>query len=437
MKTEHLIIGFGKAGKTLAKNLAKMGKEVILVEESPKMYGGTCINIACIPSKKLKYLAESGSDFHKAMQEKNKLVEALNSANYKMLDENKYVTILTGTASFIDEHNVRVEMPNETVNIQADYIYINTGAKSFIPNIEGIHSTNNIYDSEGLMRIKELPKHLVIVGGGYIGLEFASIFRKFGSEITILETSDKFVAREDRQIADALLNIMQNSGINIRFSQKIEAFYDAGKQSVVKTSEGEILADAILIATGRRANVKSLNLENAGIKLTDRATIEVNEHLQSSKPHIYAMGDVAGSPQFTYMSLDDFRVVRSHILEDGTYTTKNRTFPYSVFVSPTLSVVGMTEEMARDRGYKVKTNTISASAIPKARILNQSEGLLKAVVDAQTDKILGAQLLCAESHEMINFVDLAIRQGLKAKDIANHIFTHPTMIESLNDLFNF
>lgn len=190
-----------------------------------------------------------------------------------------------------------------------------------------------------------------------------------------------------------------------------------------------------MVATGRRANTEGLNLEKAGIELTDKGYIAVNEKLQTNVPNIYAMGDVAGSPQFTYISLDDYRVVKSQVLGDGSYTTKDRTFPYAVFVNPPLANVGMTAKMAKDKGYDIKTATLDAATIPKANILEQADGLLKAVVDAKTDKILGVQLLCAESHELINFMDLAIRQGLTYQQVRDHIFTHPSMSEALNDLF--
>ncbi|MFL1732783.1 FAD-dependent oxidoreductase [Moraxella oculi] len=432
MQTKHLIIGFGKAGKTLAKTLAQKGESVILVEQSAQMYGGTCINIGCIPSKKMKFLAENGSDFHQAIIKKNELIRTLNQANFEMID--KVATVITGKASFIDAHTVQVVREQDTLTIKADHIYINTGALSRIPNIDGIDTAQNVYDSTGIMQLDKLPQHLVIIGGGYIGLEFASSFAEFGSRVTVLETGDIFIPKEDRQIADALLGILNDQGVSVKLSQKIQKIGNQDGRTLITTETESFLADAVLIATGRQPNT-DLALQNTQIQLTERGFIAVNEHLQTHEPHIYAMGDVAGSPQFTYMSLDDFRVVRSHLFDGGKYTTNNRTFPYSVFVNPPLSVAGLTEQAAKDQGYQVKTATLLANAIPKAKVVEKTQGMLKAVVDADTDKILGVQLLCEDSHEMINFVDLSIRQGLTYQDLANHIFTHPTMSESLNDLF--
>ncbi|WII95248.1 FAD-dependent oxidoreductase [Moraxella haemolytica] len=430
--TKHLIIGFGKAGKTLAKTLASQGQDVILVEQSQAMYGGTCINVGCIPSKKLKFLAENGSEFHQAVLQKNELIKKLNQANFEMVD--KVAKVITGKAEFIDQNTVQVTTDAEVLTIRADHIYINTGAINRVPNIDGIDTAHNIYDSTGIMQMSQLPNTLAIIGGGYIGLEFASMFAKFGSKVIVLDSSDKFAPREDAEIAQTLQTIMQNQGIEFRLNTQITRLENADDQTKIITTDGEIIADAVLIAAGRVPNT-DLQLQKAGVELTERGHIHVNEHLQTTQPHIYAMGDVAGSPQFTYMSLDDFRIVKSHLIGDGSYTTVGRTFAYSVFTNPPLSVVGMTEQSAKEQGYHVKTATLSANSIPKAKILNQTDGLLKAVVNADNDEILGVQLLCEASHEMINFVDLAIRQGLTAHDIANHIFTHPTMSESLNDLF--
>jgi pyruvate/2-oxoglutarate dehydrogenase complex dihydrolipoamide dehydrogenase (E3) component len=435
---EHLIIGFGKAGKTLAQALAKTGKSVILVEQSATMYGGTCINIGCIPSKKLAFLAY-GHDVQpslaQAVSKKNDLIDKLNHANFEKVDSLDNAEVITGKASFIDNKTVQVVTDTDTLTITADYIYINTGAYNWQPPIDGLKDSKFAYDSTRIMQLTDLPKQLVIIGGGYIGLEFAFIFAGFGSEVTILETGDTFLPREDEDITKTLLAIMAKQHITVKTNQQIKKISDSGQQATITTADSELHADAILVATGRRANTEGLNLEKAGIELTDKGYIAVNEKLQTNVPNIYAMGDVAGSPQFTYISLDDYRVVKSQVLGDGSYTTKDRTFPYAVFVNPPLANVGMTAKMAKDKGYDIKTATLDAATIPKANILEQADGLLKAVVDAKTDKILGVQLLCAESHELINFMDLAIRQGLTYQQVRDHIFTHPSMSEALNDLF--
>lgn len=443
--TEHLIIGFGKAGKTLAQTLAKAGKSVILVEKSPNMYGGTCINVGCIPSKKLAFLSHGQAKSHSlsdAVERKNQLIGKLNEANYHKVADLDNATVITGEASFIDDKTVQVLTADDSLNITADHIYLNTGAYNWQPPIDGLADSQFVYDRTSIMQLTKLPKQLVIIGGGYIGLEFAFIFAELGSQVTILEAGDTFLPKEDADIRQCLLNIMATKNITVKTQQQVNKVQDNDGKVVISTDadgqdgqNGEFFADAILVATGRRANTQGLNLDNAGIKLTDKGYIKVDEKLQTNVPHIYAMGDVAGSPQFTYISLDDYRVVNSQVLGDGSHTTKNRTYPYAVFVNPPLANVGLTEKVAKDKGYDVKTATLEAVNIPKAKILEQTDGLLKAVVDAKTDKILGVQLLCADAHEMINFMDLAIRQGLTYQNVRDYIFTHPTMSEALNVLF--
>lgn len=432
-QVEHLIIGFGKAGKTLAFDLANAGKSVALVEQSSTMYGGTCINVGCIPTKKLSFLSTKGTAFEEAVTSKNTLTTALNQANYNKIAD--MVNVITGHAEFVDAHKVKVDKGDESELIRADHIYINTGARNTFPPIKGLEGNPRVFDSTGIMQLAELPKRLVIIGAGYIGLEFAFTFANFGSEVTLLETNNVCVPREDHEIAQTLQEIMAKKGLSLKLAQRISHIEDKGDVAHIHTEEGVLEADAILVATGRKANTDTLALDKAGVELTSYGTVAVDEYLKTSQEHIWAMGDVAGSPQFTYISLDDYRVVKSQLLGDGQRTTKNRAFAYSVFTQPPLSNVGLTEAAAIAQGYSVKTASLPASMIPKAKILEQTDGLLKAVVDAKTDKILGVQLLCAESHEMINFLGLAIQQGLTYQVVRDHIFTHPTMSEVLNELF--
>lgn len=427
---DHLIIGFGKAGKTLAVALAKAGKSVALIERSKAMYGGTCINIGCIPSKKLSFLSDT-TDLKSAVTQKNDLTSKLNRANYDNVAS--HCPVIDGTAKFIDPHTVKVVETEQLIS--ADFIYINTGASNWQPPIDGLADSRFVYDSTTIMELKERPKRLVIIGGGYIGLEFAFSFAHFGTQVTLLEAGDTFLPKEDGDIAQCLLDIMQKRNISVSTSQHINAIKDQDTHAVISTNDGELSCDAILVATGRRANT-DLDLQKAGVDLDDKGHIAVNSKRQTSQSHIYAMGDVAGTAQFTYMSLDDYRIVKSQILGDGSYTAKGRRFAYAVFTKPPLANTGLNEKTAKDQGYNVKTNTLKASDIPQAKILTQTDGLLKAVVDADTDQVLGVQLLCHDAHELINFADLAIRQQMRYQDLRDYIFTHPTMMESFNLLFD-
>lgn len=450
-KYDAAIIGFGKGGKTLASTLAAQGKTVALVERSENMYGGTCINIGCIPSKslvnssalsqKIEGSFEQKALFYKeAIQEKRQVTAMLRQKNYDKLNNNKNVTIIDGTASFADSHTLNIHRKEDTKKIQAESIFINTGARPFIPPIAGIKESKHVYISETLLDLDILPKQLLIIGGGYIGMEFASIYTNFGSKVTVIQDGSVFLPHEDREIADEVLKSLKERGVKVIFSAIVESIADEQNTTVVTWKEGEqtnkISVNAVLVAAGRRPNVEDLQLENAGVALTSRGAVQTDETLRTTAPNIWAMGDVVGGLQFTYISLDDFRIVKSQLLSDKKRTTENRgAIPYSVFLDPPFSRVGLSEKEALEKGYEIKIAKLSAAAVPKAQILKKTAGLLKAVIDAKTDKILGIHLFCAESHEMINIVKIAIDAGLPYTVLRDSIYTHPTMSEALNDLF--
>ena len=387
-KYDAVIIGFGKGGKTMAGALGAAGKKVALIEKSDRMYGGTCINVGCIPTKSLVYRAglaaakggsfeEKAAAYKAAMEQKEDLTARLRGKNYQKLDSNPNITVIDGTASFQSPHVVEVEKDGRTFQVEGEQIFINTGSSAFIPPIEGLKGNPYVYTSEGLLNLTELPSRLVIIGGGYIGVEFSSIYASFGSKVTIL-----------------------------------------------------------LVATGRRPNTAGLNLEAAGVEIGPRGGIVTDDSLTTTAPHIYAMGDVRGGLQFTYISLDDFRIVKSKVLGDGSYTLKERgAVPYSVFLIPPFSRVGLSEKEAVEKGYKVKVARLAAAAIPKAQVLEQPAGLLKAVIDEETGLILGAHLFCQESYEMINMIKLAMDAKVPYQVLRDTIYTHPTMSEAFNDLF--
>ena len=437
-----VVIGFGKAGKTLAAKFSKAGKSVALVEKDKNMYGGTCINVGCIPSKRLITDASKtpSGEFEKKAQyyketvaEKKKLIAALNKANYDKIAA-AGVDIIDGTASFKDDHHIIVTTEDGNVEIEAEKFIINTGSVTVIPKIEGANS-KGVYTSESMMNLDELPKELTIVGGGYIGLEFASMYADFGSKVTVVQDGDVFLPREDEDIAKAIRDVLEAKNVEIVTGAKVTKV-DEGKLYYEVAGKSKTLAsDAILLAVGRRPNTDGLGCENAKVKLTERGAVETDEHLKTSVSNIWAAGDVCGKLQFTYISLDDSRIIWDEIMGEDKRTTQNRgAFSYSVFINPPFSRVGMSEKEAKTAGIEYKVLSLSANAIPKAKVLRKTDGLLKALVTAD-GTILGAQLFCEESYEMINFIKLAMDHNIKAKDIANFIFTHPTMSESFNDLF--
>lgn len=452
MKTyDNIVIGFGKGGKTLAGALASAGQTVALIEKSPLMFGGTCINVACIPTKTLEYSArlsaaqggefpEKAERYRKAVEEKRALTALLRQKNYEKA-VSAGVEVLVGRASFLDDHRIEAALPDGTSEeLYGERIFLNTGARPFLPPIPGLAESRFVYTSETLMEHSELPEQLVIIGGGYIGLEFASYFLNFGSQVTIVQDSDAFLPREDAELAKAVRESLEHRGARIVTGAQVRSIEDCGDAArlSVHTGAGEevLTAQAVLAATGRRPNLEGLHPENAGIRLTPRGAVDVDEHLRTSVPHIWAMGDVAGGQQFTYISLDDSRIVRSQLLGDGSRTTENRgAVPYSVFLDPPFSRVGLSEEEAGKHGYTVQAAKLAAGAIPKARVVRRPEGLLKAVVDADTGKLLGVHLFCADSHEMINLAAAAINAGLPYTVLRDAVYTHPTMSEAYNDLF--
>ena len=451
-KYDAVIIGFGKGGKTLAGFLAGKGQNVALIEKSDKMYGGTCINVGCIPSKKLvnstKVLKNKGLNsiedkekfYSESIDNKNTLIGALRGKNYEMLASKENITVYDGTGSFVSKNVVNIESNGENIQIEGEKIFINTGSTTIIPNIKGIKESNYVYTSTSIMELKELPKKLTIIGAGYIGLEFASMYSEFGSEVTVIDMGDRLMPREDEEIAERVKAILEAKGIKFLLKSKIEEISDRNNKGYVKISgengESEVESDAILVAIGRRPNTDGLNLEAAGVKTDERGAVAVDETLKTTADNIWAMGDVKGGLQFTYISLDDFRIIRDNVYGNGNRTINDRNvIPYSVFINPPLSRVGMTEKEAVEKGYEVKTGRLEAMAIPKGKIEGVTDGLLKTVVDAKTDKILGCTLLCNTSHEMINIVAAAIKAEQKYTFLKDMIFTHPTMSEALNDLF--
>ena len=440
MKIENAIIGFGKAGKTLAAALGAAGQKTVLIEKSAKMYGGTCINIACIPTKYLREQALKGVPFTEAIKQKNVLVENLREKNYEKTAEAPNVEIINGSAAFTDANTIEITDGSGAKKlISAEKIFINTGTLPFMPPIEGIE-TKGIYDSTGIMELRELPKNLLIVGGGFIGIEFAGIFAAFGSKVTLMDQAQKFLGKEDDDVAKLMEDILSSEGVSILMNSAVKKF-EREEDSVKVTyshhnDEQNALYDAVLIATGRKPSVTNLNPQNARIETDEKGFIKTNSKLQSSKDHIWALGDINGGPQFTYISLDDFRIVKNQLLNeayDNLYERKP--FATTVFSNPPFSHIGKKENETEGDGlYLVKK--ISAATIPKAKILGEERGFLKAIVNKETKKIEGCTLFCAKSDEMINTVKTVMDAGLPYTVLRDQVFTHPTMTEALNDLFD-
>jgi len=446
---DAVIIGFGKAGKTLAASLGKAGWSVALIEQSARMYGGTCINIACIPTKTLLHDANIVPDasaspterYDAAIKRKNDVTSLLRGKNFTSLDEARNVTVYTGHARFIGKHELRITAGTDALSVRGEKLFINTGNEPRILPIDGVEGSPYVHTSTTLMEQSDLPRRLVVIGAGNVGLEFATIYRQFGSEVTVLARGDRLLGREDPEIATAVQRELDALGVRFVFNADVQRIVDGtGSTSVVfQSGKGvtSIEAEAVLMAIGRSPVTQGLGLDTIGVTCDDRGFIKVDAHLRTSVEDIWALGDINGGPQYTYISLDDYRIVRDQLLGGGKRSASDRRFvPSTLFLNPPLARVGMTEMEARAAGHEIVVATLPVSAIPRSRVNNDTRGLLKAVVDSQTKRILGVSLLCTNSEEMINIVSLSMSLDQEYSVLRDRIYTHPSMSESLNDLLS-
>ena len=451
MRVQNLILGFGKAGKTLAGFLAKRGEKTALAERSKERYGGTCINVACISSKSLEYsarlsaavgggFAEKAERYAQAVAEKRRLTAMLRQKNYDKV-AGTGAAILDGTAAFIDAHTVCVTNEGGTeTRVHADRIFINTGAAPIIPAIPGAEESKRCHTSETMMELDALPRRLVVIGGGYIGLEFASYYTNFGSEVTVVQHGADFIPREDAAVAARVRSSLEERGVTILTSAEPLRIEDGAAETtvVVRTASGARPppADAVLHAPGRTPNTEGLTLTAAGADGPPPGAGAVGARLRTRVPPLRPMRDRTRGLHCPAIALDDPRTPRCRSHGTGARTTENRgAVPYTVFLDPPLSRVGMTEEEARTAGYDVRVLKLETAAVPKAQVIRNPVGLLKAIVDVKTDRILGAHFFCPGSEEMINLMKVAVDAGITAHTLGQSIYTHPTMSEALNDLF--
>lgn len=334
-------------------------------------------------------------------------------------------------------------MPEGDIELQGKEIFINTGSTPIIPAIDGIKESQKVYTSTTLLDLNVLPQRLIIVGGGYIGLEFASMYAEFGSKVTLLEGGNRFMPRNDQDIANSVKEVLEKKGIEIHLNARAQSIHDTNDGVTLTYSDVSdgtpyfVDGDAILIATGRKPMIEGLNLQAAGIGVDAHGAIVVNDQLRTTVPHVWAMGDVKGGPQFTYLSLDDFRIIRDQLFGDKKRDIGDRDpVPYAVFIDPPLAHIGLTEEEALKRGYSFKVSRLPATSVVRSRTLKQTDGMLKAIVNDHSGKIMGCTLFCAEAPEIINIVAMAMKTGQHYTFLRDFIFTHPSMSEGLNELFD-
>lgn len=445
IEADLVVIGFGKGGKTLAATLGKQGKRVVMIERSAQMYGGTCINIGCVPTKSMVFAAEELSAasadpaaYTAAVRATATLTSDLRAQNFAMLDTIPGVDVLTGTASFVDPHTVTVRTDDGEVTVTGQTFVVGTGSEPTWPDVPGLQGNPRAVTSTDLLSTEELPRRLVVLGGGYVGLEFAAMYAGYGAQVTVLERHHAILGREDDDVSACAADLITEAGVTLITSAEVTAVDGATVHYAVNGTATTVDGDLILVALGRHPVTTDLALSAAGIATRADGSIEVDEHLRTSVPHVYAVGDVNGGPQFTYVSLDDYRIVLDQLTGSGSRSTADRrAVPYTLFMTPPLSRVGLTEREARAAGHAVRVAALPVAkmaTVPRARIVHQPKGMMKAVVDAETDEILGAALLSYDSHEVINTVALAMRHGITASALRDEIYTHPSMTEAFNQL---
>ncbi|MFD1465381.1 FAD-dependent oxidoreductase [Lapidilactobacillus mulanensis] len=437
---DNIIIGFGKAGKTLAATLAQHGKEVLVIEKDAQMYGGTCINVACIPTKNLITSAQRGVSYGQAIQIKNQLTGKLRDKNYHKVADQETATVLNADAEFLDDQTLLVKDDSSEQQLTADRIFINTGSKAFVPAIEGLQESRHVYTSQELLAQTEQVQHLAILGGGPIGLEFASMYAQFGSEVSVLVNQPQVLRGFEPEVAQMASEDLQADGIEFLLESELVSVHDTEDGVELSYRQNHevhtLTVDALLVATGRQANVADLHLERTSIERGKHGAIVVNEKLETTAPNIWALGDVNGGPQFTYVSLDDWRIVNNQLFGDQTRTLANRpAFPRVTFLKPAIATVGLTEAEAVAQGYQPIVKKLAAAAVPKAQVLGDARGLYKAVVDPRNNTLLGMTIYAEEAYETINLITLALNQKIPVTELRDQIYSHPTMTEALNDVF--
>jgi pyruvate/2-oxoglutarate dehydrogenase complex dihydrolipoamide dehydrogenase (E3) component len=448
-----VVIGSGQGGNPLAQVLAQSGRRTALVER--EHVGGTCINEGCTPTKtmiasaRVAYLdrrsAEYGIaddtvtvDMIRVRQRKRKIVESFRNGGERRL-EKVGVDLIRGEATFAAPKELEVRLSEGgTSRLSADAVFINVGARPSAPPIEGLDSVPTL-NSTTIMELDEVPEHLLVLGGGYVGLEFAQMFRRFGSEVTIVQRGPQLLSREDADVAEAVAEVLRDDGVEVllRTSALRAGRGDGGIQLTVHTPEGEctLSGSHLLAATGRTPNTDTLNPEAAGVKTDERGYIKVDERLKTNVEGVWALGDVKGGPAFTHVSYDDFRIIRTNLLEGGDATTAGRLIPYTVFTDPQLGRVGLSEQDARDQGLDVHVAKMPMSHVTRALEVSEPRGMMKAVVDAGTGRILGAAVLGLEGGEITAMLQIAMTGGVPYTTLRDGIFAHPTLAESLNILF--
>jgi pyruvate/2-oxoglutarate dehydrogenase complex dihydrolipoamide dehydrogenase (E3) component len=451
---QAIVIGSGQGGNPLCAALAVAGLRTALIER--QHVGGTCINEGCTPTKtmvasaRVAYLARRGADYgvhaenlridmERVRLRKRDIVNSFRNGSQSRLEKTANLDLIFGEARFTGKKSLAVRLNDGGESeLTGEKIFINAGARPSVPPIEGLKEVPFL-NSTSIMELDAVPEHLVVLGGGYVGLEFGQMFRRFGSRVTIIQSGPQLLSGEDADVAGEVASILTQDGIDVLLNTKAERVQKEAAQIQVSTRTGDetrtVQGSHLLVAIGRTPNTDSLNVPAAGIATDKRGFIRVNSKLETSVEGVFALGDIKGGPAFTHISYDDFRILRTNLIEHGDASTKGRMVPYTLFIDPQLGRIGFTEAEARAKKAKIRVAKMPMNYVARALEIDETRGFLKVIVDDRSGKILGAAILGIEGGEVMSMLQLAMMGKLKYSRLRDGTFAHPTLAESLNNLF--
>jgi len=451
---DAIVVGAGQAGGPLAQALAAAGMRTSLLER--EHVGGTCVNEGCTPTKtmvasaRVAYLARRGPDYGvqtgaigieltKVRERKRAIVDSFRNGSQRRIEKTENLDLIFGQAQFTSARSLRVQKANgEEVSLVGGNIFINAGCRPAVPELEGLSGVPFL-NSTSIMELDRVPEHLIVLGGGYIGLEFGQMFRRFGSRVTLVQSGPRLLGREDQDVAEAVREILLEDGVEVLLNAKARRVSGlAGDLKLLVAREGgeqEVRGSHLLVATGRVPNSDSLNLRAAGISTDAEGFLQTTDKLETNVEGVYGLGDIKGGPAFTHISYDDFRIIRTNLIEKGSATIRGRIVPYTVFIDPQLGRVGMSETEARQAGLQIQVAKMPMNYVARALELDETRGFMKAVVEAKSGLILGAAVLGIEGGEIMSQLQIAMMGKLPYTALKDGVFAHPTLAESLNNLF--